>query len=270
MVKWSVVSPFFSRSVKAVSLNHRVLGQGSPLFILHGLLGCLDNWISLGQRLAAFFTVYLVDLRNHGRSPHRDEMTYFAMAEDLSALLTSIGYPRVNILGHSMGGKAAMCFALLNPDRIRKLAIVDIAPKNYPTRYAEIFRAMMDIDLTVVRDRNEVSNQLAEKITSRGLLQFLIKNIGFHASKGYFWKPNLSALSRHLADINGWPPMDRIFQGETLFIRGENSDYIQKEDMPPLRRYFPRSRLASVTRASHWVHADRPDEVFRLVKESMQ
>lgn len=249
-----------------MDLNFKSFGQGPPLVILHGLFGTLDNWQTLGKRWAEDFTVFLVDQRNHGRSPHADTIDYPEMAGDLKAFLEHNWIYGTHVLGHSMGGKTAMQFALDYPDMVDRLVVVDIAPRAYPGGHEAIFQALLGLDLDALGERGEADAILAERIPQRGIRQFLLKNLTRTKDGGYAWKMNLSAIHRHYPDIlANIRPAAEPFAGPTLFIRGANSDYLADADWPAAQALFPAARLETVAGAGHWVHAERPEELYGLV-----
>ncbi len=250
-----------------MELNFKSFGQGPPLVILHGLFGTLDNWQTLGKRWAEHYTVFLVDQRNHGRSPRTEQIDYPSMAEDLHQFLESHWVYRSHLLGHSMGGKTAMQFALHYPDMVDKLIIVDIAPRAYPGGHEPIFDALFALDLNSIDDRKEADAFLEARIPEFGVRQFLLKNLTRTREGGYEWKMNLPVIFRHyddiLRNIDGTEP----FEGPTLFLRGGDSRYVRDEDWPAIQQFFPNARLETVTGAGHWVHAEQPEALFELVTE---
>mgnify|MGYP003434073377 FL=1 len=249
-------------------LNFKTLGQGKPLIILHGLFGMLDNWQSVAKVLEHDFTLYLVDQRNHGKSPHTAQHSYKLMAEDLRDFMLREGIPQSNILGHSMGGKTAMQFALDFPEMVEKLIIVDIGIKRYDSGHDHIFEALQSVQLNNITNRNDAELQLTQFIHQPGVKQFLLKNLTREPDGTYHWKFNLAALNDNyenniLSAINS----DIPFEGETLFIRGENSDYITFEDWPQILQLFPNANLSTVNDAGHWVHADNPQSLIKIIQE---
>jgi len=254
-----------------MQLNHKSIGAGDPLVILHGLFGMLDNWQTLGKRFGESRMSVLVDQRNHGKSPHADEVDYPSLADDLEEFLEDNWMHEADVLGHSMGGKVAMQYALNFPDRVRKLIVVDMGVKQFPRGHDEIFAAMRSIPLTVeagekALSRSQIDELLAKKIAEPGIRMFLMKNLKRNKEKGYDWKMNLDALQAGyeniLAPISGEP-----WPGEALFIRGGKSGYIKDEDWLGIQALFPNAKLATIEGAGHWVHAEAPDEVFELVED---
>jgi pimeloyl-ACP methyl ester carboxylesterase len=254
-----------------LELNYKTFGQGEPLIILHGLFGTLDNWQTLGKKLAEHYTVYLVDQRNHGRSPHDEAHTYTAMAEDLHHFMESHWIFKAHILGHSMGGKTAMAFAQHYPDMVDKLIVVDIAPKAYTGGHEEIFKALQSLDLSAIDSRGAAEDMLEAQIKSLGIRQFLLKNLTRSKSGAYRWKMNLDALWNHYADIlDALPGQHAPFEGPTLFVRGGRSDYIQDSDLPDLEAHFPNYQLKTIEKAGHWVHAEAPKALLEALESFLE
>jgi len=222
-----------SRPLFMIELNYKTFGQGDPIVILHGLFGMLDNWQTIGRKLAEHHTVFLVDQRNHGRSPHTDELDYPLMAYDLQHFMENQWMFKSTIMGHSMGGKTAMQFALLHPGMVEKLIVVDIAPKAYEGGHQPIFDALFDLQPEQISDRSEAEAKLKEHISERGVRQFLLKNLSRKkGGNGYEWKMNLPVIHKHYRDIlKELKVYDAPFEGEALFIRGGRSNYIQEEDL---------------------------------------
>jgi len=248
-----------------MKLNFHAVGHGPPLLILHGLLGSLDNWMPHAQALSTRFQVFLLDLRNHGRSPHAAEFSYDLMAGDLAEFIRDKDLGAVNLLGHSMGGKVAMRFAQLNPALMQKLIVADMSPREYPSRYAEILAAMLTLDLSQLQQRAEAEAALNAVAPEKSLRQFLLKNIGRDSGGRMCWKPNVASLAANYTLIRGALPATPVFAGPTLFIRGGRSDYIQDEDIASIRQIFPQARLETIDTAGHWLHAEAPAEFLRLV-----
>lgn len=248
-------------------LNFKILGQGKPLIILHGLFGMLDNWQSVAKVLEHDFTLYLVDQRNHGKSPHTAQHSYKLMAEDLRDFMLREGIPQSNILGHSMGGKTAMQFALDFPEMVNKLIVVDMGVKRYDGGHDIIFDALQSVDVSLITNRQEAEIQLSKYIEDYGVKQFLLKNLTREPDGSYRWKFNLKALfDNYDANILTNITSDFPFDGETLFIRGAKSNYILDADWPQIQQLFPLATLATINDAGHWVHADQPAKLIELVR----
>ncbi len=248
-------------------LNFKSIGQGKPLIILHGLFGMLDNWQTIARALENEFTLYLVDQRNHGKSPHTDQHSYKLMANDLLEFMTQQGIPQSNILGHSMGGKTAMQFALDYPEMVNKLIVVDMGVKQYEGGHDTIFDALKSVELNSITNRHEADVQLSKYINSIGVKQFLLKNLTREPDGSYHWKFNLKALSDNYQNILASIDGDFSFEGETLFIRGSLSDYIPDEDWKTITKLFPQAKLETIVNAGHWVHADQPEALLSAIRQ---
>lgn len=247
-----------------MNLFYRELGEGQPLIILHGLFGASDNWLSIGRILSEHFKVYLVDQRNHGKSPHDDEFSYRAMAEDLKEFIEQHDIDDPVILGHSMGGKTAMQFVLDNQDDFDKLIVVDIGPKAYPVHHRTILDGLLSIKLSTLASRGEADKQLSKYVPEMGVRQFLLKNLG-RGPNGFEWKVNLPVINEKIEIIGHGTEGRLVIDKEVLFIRGANSNYILDEDIDLIKNIFPTAKLETVENAGHWVHAEKPQTVLDLV-----
>lgn len=249
-----------------MELFSREFGQGSPVVILHGLFGFSDNWQTIAKALADHHLVITPDLRNHGRSPHVPTHTYPEMADDLQVFLEQHWVFKTAFVGHSMGGKVAMQFALHHPDMVERLVVVDIAPGPADDNHGHIFRALLDLDLKQITTRQEAEVWLEPRIPDFGTRQFLLKNITRNADGTFAWKMNLpvlwSAYPDILAGVQGVP-----FDKPALFIRGSRSNYVQDEDLPLIRHLFPQAQVVTIEGAGHWVHADKPTELLAILQE---
>lgn len=247
-----------------MKLNYKIHGSGEPLIILHGLFGTLDNWTTLGKQFGEHYEVYLVDQRNHGRSPHSDDFNYALMADDLANFIEEHGLEKPHILGHSMGGKTSMNFAVQHPDGLGKLIVVDIAPKTYPVHHQQIIDGLYSLDFSQVASRKMADETLQKSISDFGTRQFLLKNLERNNDGSYRWRMNLDAISEHIEEIGFGLDSSEIYEGDTLFIRGTRSNYIADEDTPVLNHHFPNNRLHSVENVGHWVHAEAPKELLEV------
>jgi esterase len=247
-----------------MNLYSQEYGVGQPLVILHGLLGSLDNWHTLSKVFSTSFHVLAVDQRNHGRSPHSSSFTYDAMANDLQELLDEKSITTAHLLGHSMGGKTAMQFALSFPERVKKLIVVDIAPRVYPRLHDEIFQALMSIDLSELESRGQVDIELAKKIPDVTMRQFLMKNLARDDSGKLVWKANLEALNESYAEIAREIHSIRPFVNPALFVKSNRSGYVMDADIPGIKRLFPNAQIAGVD-AGHWIHAEEPARFSEIV-----
>ena len=248
-----------------MQLHFRTYGEGFPLIILHGLLGSLDNWQPLSRKCGAHFKVFAVDQRNHGCSPHSDEFGYDVMSQDLLEFMETHGLAGAHLLGHSMGGKTAMHFALRHPDRVGKLVVVDIAPRAYPPRHAATFEALLALDLKAFHQREQIDAALAGAVPEAGLRQFLLKNVRRDSAGAFRWKVNLRSIFGNFHHLNAALASDRRFPRPALFVRGEKSDYVRDADADLIRRNFPQAEIQTIPGAGHWVHADAPELFLKLV-----
>ena len=240
--------------------------QGDALIIMHGIFGMLDNWHSFASQLGQDFRVFTIDHRNHGRSPHSDSFTYEDMVGDLLEFISDRQLDRAHLIGHSMGGKVAMHFALKHPEKIDRLCVLDIGIKYYPPRHDYIFQALCNIDIASFESRNDIDEYLSDQIHNFAIRQFLIKNIRRAPDGSFSWKMNLPVIRKSYEAITEWIPTGQAFDGETLFIRGANSSYILMDDWPGIREIFPRARLETIGGASHWLHAEKPYELLKLIR----
>lgn len=247
-------------------LNYKEFGEGQPLIILHGLFGMLDNWNSFAQELKDEFHIFLVDQRNHGRSFHDDEMNYELMAEDLSEFMEEHDIEEAYIMGHSMGGKTAMSFAGQFPEKVKKLIVVDIAPKEYQPGHEEIFKALRSLPVEEIDQRQDAREHLNQYIEDEGVRLFLLKNLKRNKNGNYEWRMNLKGIYQNYENILSALPESIHFDGPALFISGERSDYIQNGDKELIRDHFPSAKIEVISDAGHWVHADRQDKLLEVVR----
>lgn len=253
-----------------MTLHFKIIGnQTQHVIILHGLLGCLDNWQNIAKKLSQYFTVHLLDIRNHGKSPHSDEHNYSLIAEDILEYMEAQGLASANFIGHSMGGKSAMKFIENNPDRVQKLVVIDISPKQYPAHHNEIFQALQSIPINQLKDRKEAEMILRETLTEDGVILFLLKNLTRNG-EGYEWKMNLPVLTLHYDRIIESTYPFYPISNPTLFIRGALSDYITDDDALELSDYFIDSTLITIDQAGHWVHAEQPEILLDKLLDFLQ
>lgn len=248
--------------ITPLDLHHIHHGTtGPPLLILHGLLGSSRNWRSVAQFLARDFSVVTVDLRNHGQSPHADDMDFAHLVADVCSLIESHRWAEVHLLGHSLGGKVAMALALNFPDLLKTLMVVDIAPVAYKDRYSEIVRCLQAMRITQATSRAAIDRELAESIPDSGLRQFLLMNL-VATSSGFRWSANLDALLQALPKLSSFPHVTRVarFTKPTLFIAGGRSDYVGRHHLPAIHHLFPAAQITRLDRAGHWPHVENADE----------
>ncbi len=254
-------------------LFYRHEGTGFPIVIVHGLYGSSDNWLTVAKKLSAEYQVFSVDQRNHGRSPNSDDHSYESLRNDLAEFFDEHHLEKAVVMGHSMGGKTAMSFAADYPERVEKLIIVDIAPKDYfllndESQYYlhnHILLAMLGIDFTKIESRKQVEISLLEQIGHPEIVQFLLKNVHRNKETHQFeWRLNVPVLYDNLDEIikgvNARWFEDRlpIFDYPVLFIKGALSNYILPEDYPSIRRIYPEAKIVEIPDAGHWLHAEQP------------
>ncbi|MEO6132785.1 MAG: alpha/beta fold hydrolase [Saprospiraceae bacterium] len=243
-----------------MKLNHKIIGSGAPLIILHGLFGMLDNWRTIARMLEDKFQCILVDLRNHGRSPHDDEMNYLVMADDIGELMNELHIDHAFLMGHSMGGKVAMLFALVHPDKVEKLIVVDIAPKKYPSHHNAEIEAIESVKPSTLKHRSEAEELLTLKLgNDQATIQFLLKNLSRIPEGGFEWKANMPVLIAHYDDLMENITSPTTFKKPVLFIRGEQSDSVPDADLTLILSLFPKAQLVTIAKAGHWVHTDKPE-----------
>lgn len=249
-----------------MKLYYQTIGKGQPLVILHGLFGSLDNWRSIAKQFATQCQVIMVDLRNHGRSPHSPKQSYDLMAEDLAELFETLNLKKVDIIGHSMGGKVAMAFSQRYPQWLGKLVVVDIAPRRYADEHSAIFKALLALDLSLYASRSEVDNALKRGLPNKAVRQFLLMNLDLSGDQ-LRWRINLQALYANYPQL-----LEAVCEDETImiascFIRGGQSSYIRDDDEDNIRAIFPYAELVTIEQAGHWVHADAPPLFLSKITE---
>lgn len=260
-----------------MKLHYRVIGNEEgqenlnkkPLFILHGLFGSSDNWQTLAKKFAERYVVYLVDQRNHGHSPHSDDFDYELMAEDFYTLVKDLGLSKINVIGHSMGGKTVINFAKNHPELLDKMIVVDISHKQYPMHHEQILAGLNAIDLSVVKTRGNADKVLSEYVSELGVRQFLLKNLYWIEKGQLAWRINIPVLSREIYRIIDAIEFDQI-SVNTLFIRGGRSNYILESDYSEINTQFPQSEIYSIEESGHWIHAEAPVEFYNKVVDYLQ
>lgn len=253
-----------------MQLFYRHFGHGMPVVILHGLYGISDNWVTFGRNLAELdYSVFIPDLRNHGQSPHSKVFDFPALCSDVAEFCESHQLSRINLIGHSLGGKTAMLLALQFPDLVGKLVVVDISlRKSPPDRdHQKLLDAMLSVDFSRSASRSDVDKQLSETIESVKLRQFLLKNVYWRDRNSLDWRLNLPAINENLLSIFEGVTFPGQFRAPALFIRGGESDYVLDQDIVEIKEKFPGAGVKTIANASHWVHADAPGEFFQLVSD---
>jgi len=254
----------------ALNLASEISGSGPPLLILHGLFGSATNWRSMARQLAADHEVHALDLRNHGKSPWADTMTYTEMADDVRHYIAEHHLGVISIMGHSMGGKTAMALALAAPNLVARLIVVDIAPRSYNNALNHYAQTMRGIDLMTAASRGDVQRQLQSLLPDASVTPFLVQNLVPY--EGHFaWRINLAAISASMPDLTDFPTglEKRTFDKPTTAIAGALSDYIAGGDAGLFKPMFPRVVLEIIDGASHWVHADKPQAFFGAVQRAL-
>lgn len=240
---------------------------GTPLLILHGLYGNSGNWASQARVLAQHREVFALDARNHGLSPHSETMDFPAMAADVAETMTAFGLQQVDLLGHSMGGKAAMQLALQQPGRVRRLVVADIAPVAYPRGDVNVLEGLCAIKPEKLASREDADAVLEAYVREKRVRDFLLANLQKEADGGFRWRFNLPVIRSAFRDIIGWPESDAQFGGPVLFIKGATSDYILAEHRDAILQHFPQARSKVVAGAGHWVHSEKPETFLKLVED---
>lgn len=255
-----------------MKLYYREFGSGQPVIILHGLFGQSDNWVTVARRIADQFHVFIPDQRNHGQSPHASIHSFPAMADDLSAFIEEHGILNPIIIGHSMGGKTAMTYALENAGAVKKLVVIDISPRRYPERkiHTQVISQMMNIDLRTVTTRTEVEKILDSQISDSRVRMFIMKNLYYKLHGQLAWRLNLEAINQSMDLLFDGISSDNRYMGPALFVRGGKSDYITDSDIPLIKNLFPSAIIKTISGASHWVHADAPEELCYLLSSFLE
>lgn len=246
-----------------MKLYFRKYGNGKPLIVLHGLFGMGDNWSTMAKSYAENnFSVYLVDLRNHGRSPHSPEFSYEKMAEDVFELLQTEHIDSANLIGHSLGGKVAMFLAAAYPDQLQKMVIADMAPRYYPPHHQSIIAALHAVRIDEISSRKEAEDSLRTAIKDEATIQFLLKNI-FWSEEKLEWRFGLSEIENNMVEIGKAFKPDHTIMLPVLFLRGGKSEYINKDDESEINTIFLNAQIETIPGAGHWLHAEKPKEFLQ-------
>lgn len=249
-----------------MKLNYKKLGEnGPPLIILHGLFGSLDNWQTMGKQLAENYQVYLVDQRNHGKSPHSIEFNYDLMVEDLAELVDDLNLKDIYLMGHSMGGKTAIGFAAEYETLVKKLIVIDISHKQYPRHHDQILKGINHLDLQSLKTRGEANDAMEKIIEDPSVRQFLLKNLYWIEKGRLDWRMNVPVLTNEIDKI-----IEEVYFGTidtpTLMIRGALSNYVLESDYPLLHQKFSHLEIYTIENAGHWVHAEAPEMLYNKIR----
>lgn len=248
-------------------INFKTSGDSSNpcIIIVHGLFGSLDNWQSLAKKWSVKYYVVNIDVRNHGKSFHSEDMSFETLANDIKNICENLQITKFHILGHSMGGKIAMEFASLFPEFLNSLIVVDVSPYAYPPHHNDVFEMLRSIDLKQYTTRQEIETEVRKHLKDEDVIQFVMKNVKRNEVELFFeWKFNSKVLDREYLDLIQYIPA-KGYDGKTLFIGGEQSKYITKETSLHIFDLYPKAELEFVSNAGHWVHADNPDEFYNKV-----
>ena len=253
-----------------MKLFYKQVGEnGTPIIILHGIFGYSDNWLTIGKVLGETHQIFIIDQRNHGQSPRSEDFDYNVMAEDLREFIDDHKIDNPILLGHSMGGKTVMQFAMNYPDRFSKMIVVDIAPKFYPVHHSMILQGLASINLKTLKSRTEANDLLKRFEENEGVRQFLLKNLWRNPTKNneFDWRINVPVITKNI-DIVGFELSgEKSVKKPVLFIKGSESHYIQPEDERKIWELFPDYELITIEGAGHWVQADKPKEFIEIITQ---
>jgi len=252
-----------------VNLHYQVDGQGEAIILIHGLFGSADNLGLLARALKEKYKVISIDLRNHGKSPHSETFTYREMATDVLAVIDQCDIEHFSLIGHSMGGKVAMAMTELAAPRLNHLIVLDMAPVHYHVhRHQNVFAGLQEVSKHTVNKRSEAETYLAKHILEPGVRQFLLKSYA-KTDNGYNWRFNVDGLIANYETIMGWQDVPE-FTGKTLFVKGQDSEYILPEHRESIAKQFPSAKAHMVAKTGHWLHAEKPDTVNRIILNFLQ
>ncbi len=252
-------------------LHSNILGSGQPFVFLHGFLGMSDNWKTLGNQFSEdHYQVHLLDQRNHGRSFHSDDFNYDVMVEDLIAYCEAHQLKNIILLGHSMGGKTAMLFAMEHPELVSKLIVADISPRYYPVHHETILKGLSALDFDILKSRGEADDVLKQYVSDFGTRQFLLKNLYWETKEKLGLRLNLEVLKANINEVGEALPMHFKFLKDTLFLRGDKSEYIAVEDEILIKTHFPEAKIVTISNAGHWLHAENPVDFYNEVSNFLK
>jgi pimeloyl-ACP methyl ester carboxylesterase len=263
-----------------MDLFYRKYGEGPPLIILHGLYGDSSNWVSIARHLGRNYTVFVPDMRNHGNSPHSQVHNYRVMSSDIIEFTEKKSLPKVSLLGHSMGGKTAMTFSVMNPEKVAALIIADISPfsrnnqsDRIPRFHRKVLDALLNTDISSYKGRAEIEKKMAEIIGDERTAAFLLKNLYRMKNGSYGWRLNARSLYDNLEQLMGSIPSD-IYNMVTgfpvLFIKGSDSEYMPESHFPDITNLFPAAEFKIIEGAGHWLHAEKPKEFTETVMSFLE
>jgi esterase len=254
--------------LNAKQLNFQQIGEGKHIVLIHGLFGSLENLNMVAKNLSQHFCVTSIDVRNHGNSFHQENMDYQVLAQDVINLLDKLSIVHCHILGHSMGGKIAMKIALSFPERVNKLIVADIAPVKYPAHHLTIIEGLKAIDLTKVHKRKDADIQLAKYVPDANVRPFLLRNIALNEQREFQFKCNLDYIEQGYQQImqSISDQTNQQFHGDTLFIKGGNSDYILPEHQNAISQLFTKAKAKIIQGAGHWLHAEKTVAFNKIVE----
>ena len=243
-----------------MELNFKQIGKGPAIVVLHGLFGMSDNWISIAKKMSDDYCFYLVDLRNHGKSPHSEVFNYDVMTHDVKLFLEKQNLSEVTLVGHSMGGKVAIGLSVKYPQFLKKLIVVDVALRKYQSKhFARFINTMLAVDLHKEQSRKNIENYLLSELKIHpAIILFLLKNLYTNADNKFHWRINLHALKKNIDPILGSIDIDEPVMIESLFMKGSESDYIMPDDERVIKQKFPNSQVIEIEKATHWVHSSAP------------
>lgn len=254
-----------------MNLHSTILGEGQAFIFLHGFLGMSDNWKTLGTQFSEEdYEVHLIDQRNHGRSFHSDDFNYEVMVEDLKRYCDQHQLKDIVLLGHSMGGKTAMLFAVEYPDVVSKLIIADISPRYYPTHHDDILKGLSALDFQTLKSRGAADDEMKRYVPDVGTRQFLLKNLYWKEKGKLALRMNLEVLKEQVNEVGEPLPMHTKFEKDTLFLRGDRSEYIATQDESLIRSHFPKAKIITIADAGHWLHAENPADFYEAVNNFLK
>ena len=252
-----------------MNMNYLVSGQGAPVILIHGLFGNLDNLKSLSHELEQHYQVIRVDLPNHGQSLHLENLTFEVMVQQLKNVLNECDIDQAHIVGHSLGGKVAMAFALQHPEKCLSIVAADIAPVKYSRRHDTVFKGLQSLPLDGHSDRRAALQHLIDSNIDNATAQFLLKNLQ-RTEIGFRWKMNLEGLFNSYSNLIDWPFSGLQYQGSCLFLRGGDSDYVTAKHRDAIMTQFPNASAKTIQGTGHWLHAQKPAVFNRIVKEFIE